>query len=86
MDTLAKVKERGVDGAAIQADVTDPLRSAACSARQERARRRGHLREQRATDFAGTYQKPLEITLEQWQTAVDSQDISTRGTGIGAHE
>lgn len=73
-DTLSRVRERGSDGITIQADVSRP---------EEISRMFERVGEEFATlDFfvsnARTtlptfYQKPLEITLDQWDTAMDSQ-------------
>jgi enoyl-[acyl-carrier protein] reductase III len=73
-DTLAKVRERGSDGVAIQADVSRP----------EEVRRifnevQGALGgleifvTNARPDLPGFYQRPLDITLEQWQMALNSQ-------------
>ena len=84
MDTLAKVKERGVDGAAIQADVTDPAQISRMFREAKSALGGVDIFVNNARpDLPGFYQKPLEITLEQWQTAVDSQ---ARAFLLGAQE
>lgn len=73
-DTLAKVKERGSSGFLVQADVSRP---------EEIGRIFNRVR----TEFGGLdifvsnartevptfYEPPMEITLEKWDTAVDSQ-------------
>ncbi len=73
-DTLAKVKERGSDGFLIQADVSRPDD---ISRMFERVREEfGSLEifvSNARTDLPTFYQKPLEITPEQWDMAMDSQ-------------
>ena len=73
-DTLAKVKERGSDGFLIQADVSRP---------DDISRMFEKVRDEfggldifvsnARTDLPTFYQKPLEITPEQWDMAMDSQ-------------
>jgi NAD(P)-dependent dehydrogenase (short-subunit alcohol dehydrogenase family) len=73
-DTLAKVRERGSDGFIVQADVRRP---------EDISRMFSRVRSEfgtldifvsnARTEVATFYQTPLEITLEQWNTAVDSQ-------------
>ena len=73
-DTLLKVRERGADGLTVQADVSRP----------EEIRRMfdqvktglGGLEifvTNARPDLPGFYQRPLDITLEQWRMALDSQ-------------
>src|SRR6267142_5371451 len=57
-DTLGQVRKRGSDGLVIQADVRRPEQIFVSNAR---------------TDLPTFYQKPLEITPEQWDMAMDSQ-------------
>jgi enoyl-[acyl-carrier protein] reductase III len=73
-DTLAKVKDRGSNGFLVQADVS-------------RAEEIGRIFNRVRTEFGGLdifvsnartevptfYEPPMEITLEKWDTAVDSQ-------------
>ena len=47
-DTVAKIRERGADGFAVQADVSQPEEIARMSARSGHAGRTGHLCEQRS--------------------------------------
>lgn len=73
-DTLAKVKQRGADGFIVQADVCRP---------EEISRMFGRVKSEfgqldifisnARTEVPTFYQKPMEISLEQWDTAVDSQ-------------
>lgn len=73
-DTLAKIRERGSDGFTIQADVRRP---------QEISRMLKKVKDEfgaldifvsnARTEVPTFYQTPLEITLESWETAIDSQ-------------
>jgi NAD(P)-dependent dehydrogenase (short-subunit alcohol dehydrogenase family) len=73
-DTLAKIRERGSDGFTIQADVRRP---------QEISRMLNKVKEEfgaldifvsnARTEVPTFYQTPMEITLESWETAIDSQ-------------
>ena len=73
-DTLAKVKERGSDGFIIQADVSRPddISRMFEKVRDEFGRLDIFVSNAR-TDLPTFYQKPLEITPEQWDMAMDSQ-------------
>ena len=73
-DTLAKVKERGSDGFLIQADVSRPddISRMFEKVRDEFGRLEIFVSNAR-TDLSTFYQKPLEITPEQWDMAMDSQ-------------
>jgi len=73
-DTLAKVKERGSDGFLIQADVSRPddISRMFERVRDEFGRLEIFVSNAR-TDLPTFYQKPLEITPEQWDMAMDSQ-------------
>ena len=73
-DTLAKVKERGSDGFLIQADVSRPddISRMFEKVRDEFGRLEIFVSNAR-TDLPTFYQKPLEITPEQWDMAMDSQ-------------
>jgi len=73
-DTLSKVRELGAEGLTVQADVSRPeeirrmfdqVRSALGGIDIFVANAR--------PDLPGFYQRPLELTLEQWRMAVDSQ-------------
>ncbi len=73
-DTLAKVREHGSDGFVVQADVCRP---------EEISRMFGRVKTEfgkldifvsnARTEVPTFYQGPMEITLEQWDTAIDSQ-------------
>jgi len=73
-DTLAKVKERGSDGFIIQADVSRPddIGRMFEKVRDEFGRLDIFVSNAR-TDLPTFYKKPLEITPEQWDMAMDSQ-------------
>jgi enoyl-[acyl-carrier protein] reductase III len=73
-DTLAKVKERGSDGFLIQADVSraDDISRMFEQVRNEFGRLDIFVSNAR-TDLPTFYQKPLEISPEQWDMAMDSQ-------------
>lgn len=83
-DTLARVRERGADGFVIQADVSRP---------EEIGRMFERVREEfgaldifvsnARTTLPTFYQKPLELTVDQWDTAMDSQ---ARAFLIGAQQ
>lgn len=73
-DTLAKVRQRGSDGFAVQADVCRP---------EEITRMFGRVKSEfKALDIFVSnarpevpefYRGPMDITLEQWDTAINSQ-------------
>jgi enoyl-[acyl-carrier protein] reductase III len=73
-DTLAKVRKRGADGFIIQADVCRP---------DEITRMLGRVKDEFGTldifvsnarpDVPEFYQGPMNITLEQWDCAMNSQ-------------
>jgi enoyl-[acyl-carrier protein] reductase III len=73
-DTLARVRERGSDGFIVQADVCHP---------EEITRMFGKVKDEfgaldifvsnARTEAPTFYQLAMEITLEKWDTAVDSQ-------------
>jgi len=83
-ETLAQVRALGSDGFIVQADVTRPAEI-------------GHLFQRVRAEFGsldffvnnarpeipGFFQTPLEITLEQWDTAFDSQ---AKALLVGARE
>lgn len=83
-DTLARVRERGSDGFIVQADVS---RSEDISHMFERVRKEfGALDifvSNARTTLPTFYQKPLELSLEQWDKAMDSQ---AKAFLIGARE
>jgi len=73
-DTLAKVRERGADGFAVQADVTHPEEIRRMFNQVEKALGGLDIFVTNARpDLPGFYHRPLEITLEQWHMALDSQ-------------
>ena len=73
-DTLAQIRALGSDGFVLQADVTRP---------DEISRMFDRVREEFGSldifvnnarpELPGFFQSPLEIKLEQWDTAFDSQ-------------
>ncbi|MFN2513565.1 MAG: SDR family oxidoreductase [Pyrinomonadaceae bacterium] len=73
-DTLAKVKELGSDGFLIQADVSRPddISRMFERVRDEFGRLEIFVSNAR-TDLPTFYQKPLEITPDQWDMAMNSQ-------------
>jgi NAD(P)-dependent dehydrogenase (short-subunit alcohol dehydrogenase family) len=83
-ETLAEVRKRGSDGVVVQADVTRP---------EEIARMFGSVREafgkvdifvsNARPEVPTFFQPPAEITLEQWDTAMDSQ---AKAFLVGARE
>ena len=73
-DTLACVRERGSDGMTIQADVSRPEELERMF--QEVGEHFGKLDvfvSNARTTLPTFYQKPLELTVSQWDTAMDSQ-------------
>ncbi len=73
-DTLAKVKERGADGFIIQADISRPDDiSRMFEAVRDKFGKLDFFVSNARTDLPTFYQKPLEITPEQWDMAMDSQ-------------
>lgn len=73
-DTLAQVRKRGSDGFIVQADVTQPEQIKAMFARV--AEEFGELDifvSNARPEAAAFFQAPMDITLEQWDTAFDSQ-------------
>ena len=83
-ETLAEVRKRGSDGIVVQADVTRP---------EEIARMFRSVREafgkvdifvsNARPEVPAFFQPPAEITLEQWDTAMDSQ---AKAFLVGARE
>jgi len=73
-DTLEKVREKGSDGFVVQADVCQP---------QEISRMFGRVKVEfgkldvfvsnARPDLPGFYRGPMDITLQQWDVAIDSQ-------------
>lgn len=73
-DTLAQVRALGSDGFVLQADVTRPaeIRAMFDRVRAEFGGLDIFVNNARP-ELPGFYQTPMEITLEQWDTAFDSQ-------------
>jgi NAD(P)-dependent dehydrogenase (short-subunit alcohol dehydrogenase family) len=73
-ETLAGVRAAGADGFVVQADVTRPEE---IERMFERVRREfgglDILVSNARPELGAFYQKPMEITLEQWRSALDSQ-------------
>src|SRR5713226_1205106 len=73
-DTLTKVREQGSDGFTMQADVTRPDDIGRMFDRVQNEFGSLDIFVSNARpDLPGFYQKPLDITLNHWQTAMDSQ-------------
>src|SRR5213595_1981437 len=73
-DTLRQVRKRGSDGLVIQADVRRPEQIIAMFGKVEAEFGKLDIFVSNArTDLPTFYQKPLEITPEQWDMAMDSQ-------------
>jgi len=84
IDTLAKVRERGSDGLAVQADVARPEEIGRMFNEVQSALGGLDIFVSNARpDLPGFYQRPLDITLEQWHVAIDSQ---ARAFLLGAQE
>ena len=83
-DTLARVRERGSDGFIVRADVLHPedISNMFERVRQEFGTIDIFVSNARTT-LPTFYQKPLEITLEHWDTAMDSQ---AKAFLVGARE
>src|SRR5262245_41850247 len=73
-DTLDKVREAGVDGLVVQADVSHPedIRRMFDQVKSELGGLDVFVTNARP-DLPGFYQRPLGLTLEQWRMAIDSQ-------------
>ena len=73
-DALSKIRERGSDGLAIQADVSCPEEIHRMFNQVQREFGGLDIFVHNARpDLAGFYQRPMEITVDQWHMAVDSQ-------------
>ena len=83
-DTLSKVRERGTEGVQVQADVSRPdeIRRMFKEVQSLLGGLDIFVHNARP-DLPGFYQKPLDITLEQWHMALDSQ---ARAFLVGAQE
>src|SRR5436853_1400947 len=73
-DTLAQVRNRGSDGFVVQADVTrpEPISEMFRKVKGEFGKLDIFVSNARP-DLPGFYRRPLDITLEQWHMALDSQ-------------
>jgi len=73
-DTLAQVREKGADGLVVQADVSRPEEVRGVFQQVEREFGRLDVFVSNARPELPTfYQPPLDITLESWRMAIDSQ-------------
>ncbi|MBA2526706.1 MAG: SDR family oxidoreductase [Pyrinomonadaceae bacterium] len=73
-DTLERVRERGSDGFVVQADISRPAEISRMFARvQQEFGKLDIFVSNARTTLPSFYQKPLEIGVEQWDTAMDSQ-------------
>ena len=73
-DTLAQVRKRGSDGCVVQADVTRPERITEMFRKVQGEFGKLDIFVSNARpDLPGFYRRPLDITLEQWHMALDSQ-------------
>lgn len=73
-DTLGKVRARGSDGFVVQGDVCRPEEVSGMFGRAKAEFGKLDIFVHNARpDLAGFYVGPMDITLEQWNTAVDSQ-------------
>ncbi len=73
-DTLERVRERGSDGFVVQADISRPAEINRMFARvQQEFGKLDIFVSNARTTLPSFYQKPLEIGVEQWDTAMDSQ-------------
>ena len=74
LDTLAQVRERGGDGFAVQADVLDPKQITQMFGKVKAEFGKLDIFVSNARPEAATFfYPPMEITLEQWNAASDSQ-------------
>jgi NAD(P)-dependent dehydrogenase (short-subunit alcohol dehydrogenase family) len=73
-DTLAQIRERGSDGMVVRADVSQPeeVRGMIRTASDELGGLDIFVSNARP-ELATFYQPPLEITLDSWRMAIDSQ-------------
>ena len=83
-DTLAQVRKRGSDGCVVQADVTrpEPITEMFRKVQGEFGKLDIFVSNARP-DLPGFYRRPLDITVEQWHMALDSQ---ARAFLLGAQE
>jgi len=73
-DTLTKVRERGSSGFIVQADINKPeeIRQMMDRVKQEFGTLDFFVSNARP-EIPGFYKPPLEINVEQWQLAINSQ-------------
>jgi len=84
IDTLAQVRKRGADGFVVQADVSRPEQITHMFRKVQGEFGKLDIFVSNARpDLPGFYQRPLDITLEQWHMALDSQ---ARAFLLGAQE
>ncbi len=83
-DTLARVRERGSDGITVQADICRPeeIKRMFEKVGEEFGKLDIFVSNARTT-LPTFYQKPLDLSVEQWDTAMDSQ---AKAFLIGAQE
>src|SRR5438445_13777961 len=73
-DTLTQVRKRGSDGFVVQADVTRPEDITEMFRKVQGEFGKLDIFVSKARpDLPGFYRRPLDITLEQWHMALDSQ-------------
>jgi enoyl-[acyl-carrier protein] reductase III len=73
-ETLAAIRTRGSDGLLVQADVTKPEEISRMFAKVAEAFRKIDIFVSNARPEVPTFfSPPLDITLQQWDTAIDSQ-------------
>ena len=83
-DTLARIRKRGADGFIVQADVTDPESIKAMFRTVKNHFKTLDIFVSNARPEAPTFFHPtMDITLQQWDTAVDSQ---AKALLVGARE
>ncbi len=74
IDTLAQVRKCGADGLVVQADVCRPEQITQMFRKvQDEFGKLDIFVSNARPDLPGFYHRPLDITLEQWQMALDSQ-------------
>src|SRR5438105_14283739 len=74
LDTLAQVRERGPDGFAVQADVLDPKQITQMFGKVKAEFGKLDIFVSNARpEAAAFFYPPMDITLEQWDAAFDSQ-------------
>src|SRR5437016_4665304 len=84
LDTLAQVRERGPDGFAVQADVLDPKQITQMFGKVKAEFGKLDIFVSNARpEAAAFFYPPMEITLEQWNAASDSQ---AKAFLVGVHE